>query len=128
MMSIKAYAYLFALLAIFWPFFLLFGHWELWKIAALIILSGALFTLVANYCSSKEVTFINGLSVISATMRSGCSDITIIYLLPFFLYIYILFFVHTVIGLVIGREYTQARWRKFTDKYYAIIADRMKKQ
>jgi glucan phosphoethanolaminetransferase (alkaline phosphatase superfamily) len=126
MASYKSYAYFFALLAIFWPLFLLFGHWELWKIGVLIVLSGALFALVADYSSSKDVTFINGLAVISATMRSGCADVTIIYMMPFFLFIYALFFVHTVIGLIRGREYTQAQWRKFTDKYFLILQKRMK--
>jgi hypothetical protein len=128
MVTAKLYAYLLALLVTLWPLFLLLTAMPLFKIILLIVLSAALWVLVGKFCDSPHVSFINGLSIISATMRSGCADITIIYALPFLVGVYLIFVFHTVVGLVRGRQYTQDKWLKFTDKYYAIMAKRIKKQ
>jgi hypothetical protein len=127
MMTAKAYAYLLTALVILWPLFLLLASVPLWKILFLIALSAGLWVLVWRYCSSPEAPFLNGLGVISATMFSGCADLTIIYLLPFLVIVYLIFVVHTLIGLVHGRQYTQEKWIHFTDRYYAIMVKRMKK-
>ncbi len=128
MIPVKGYAYLLILLVTLWPLFLLFTTMPLYKILILIALSLALLTLVWNFCTSKDTSFVNGLAVISATMTSGCANITIIYLLPFLTFVYLICVFQSVIGLVRGRRYTQAQWIKFTDKYYAILSNRMKKQ
>ena len=128
MVTAKIYAYLLALVVTLWPLFLLLTSMPLFKILALIALSVALWVLVWKFCDSPQASFMNGLSVISATMRSGCADITIIYVLPFLVGVYLIFVFHTVVGLVRGRQYTQAKWLKFTDKYYAIMAKRIKRQ
>jgi len=109
------------------PFSIVYTH-ALYKILILIALSIALLTLVWNFCTSKDTSFVNGLAVISATMTSGCANITIIYLLPFLVVVYLICVFQSVVGLVRGRHYTQAQWIKFTDKYYAILSNRMKKQ
>ena len=126
MFPVKLYAYMFMLLAIFWPLFLLLGPMDPWKIAVLVAMSLGLFVLVSKLSGSKEVTFIDGLAVIAATMRSGCANITLLYVLPYLLVIYLIFIVHTLTGLVYGRAYTQEKWRLFTDKYFAILTGRMK--
>jgi hypothetical protein len=46
--------------------------------------------------------------------------------LPYLLVVYLIFIVQTLIGVATGREYTQAKWRKFTERYFAIIAGTMK--
>jgi hypothetical protein len=128
MIPVKIYPYLLILLVTLWPLFLLFTPMPLYKILILITLSIALLTLVWNFCTSKDTSFVNGLAVISATMTSGCANITILYLLPFLVVVYLICIFQSVVGLVRGRHYTQAQWIKFTDKYYAILSNRMKKQ
>ena len=127
MVSAKAYAYLLTALVILWPLFLLLVSVPFLKILFLIALSAALWVLVWKYAASPETPFLNGLGVISATMFSGCADHTIIYLLPFLVVVYLIFVFHTLIGLVRGRQYTQEKWIHFTNRYYAILAKRMKK-
>ena len=127
MVSAKAYAYLLTALVILWPLFLLLVSVPFLKILFLIALSAALWVLVWKYAASPETPFLNGLGVISATMFSGCADLTIIYLLPFLVVVYLIFVFHTLIGLVRGRQYTQEKWIHFTNRYYAILAKRMKK-
>ena len=128
MVTTKTYAYLLTLLVTLWPLFLLFTAMPLLKILMLIALSAALWVLVWKFCSSPEVSFINGLSVISATMTSGCANVTVIYLLPFLVIVYLIFVFHTIVGLVRGRQYTQDKWIQFTNRYYAILANRMKRK
>jgi hypothetical protein len=124
---VKVYAYMLMLLVIFWPFFLLFAAVPWLKIIILIVISAGLFALVARYASTPEVPFLNGLTVISGALTSGCADFTIIYLLPFLVVVYLIFVYHTIIGLGSGRKYTQYHWTQFTDKFYAILANRLKK-
>ena len=126
MVTAKAYAYLLTAFVILWPLFLLLASVPLWKILFLIALSGGLWVLVWKYATSPETSFLNGLGVISATMFSGCADLTIIYLLPFLVVVYLIFVFYTLIGLVRGRWYTQDKWIHFTNRYYAILAKRMK--
>jgi hypothetical protein len=128
MIPVKTYAYILILLVTLWPLFLLFTPMPFYKIAILIALSIALLTLVWNFCTSKETSFVNGVAIISATMTSGCANITIVYLLPYLLVVYVICVFQSVIGLLHGRSYTQTQWIKFTDKYYAILSNRMKKQ
>ena len=127
MITVKAYAYLLTALVILWPLFLLLASVPFLKILFLIALSAGLWVLVWKYCSSPETSFLNGLGVISATMFSGCADLTIIYLLPFLVIVYLIFVFHTLIGLVHGRQYTQEKWIHFTSRYYAILAKRIRK-
>ena len=127
MVTVKGYAYLLTALVILWPLFLLLADVPLLKIILLIIFCAGLWVLVSKYSSSPETPFLNGIGVISATMFSGCADLTIIYLLPFLVVVYLIFIFHTLTGLVLGRQYTQEKWIHFTNRYYAILAKRMKK-
>jgi hypothetical protein len=127
MVPAKTYAYLLTALVILWPLFLLFAAMPFPKVLFLIVLSAGLWILVWKYSSSSETSFLNGLGVISATMFSGCADLTIIYLLPFLVVVYLIFVFYTFAGLVRGRQYTQDKWIHFTNKYYAILAKRLKK-
>ena len=128
MVTSKIYAYLLALVVTLWPLFLLLTPMPLFKILLLIALSVALWVVVWKFCDSPQASFMNGLSVISATMRSGCADITIIWVLPYLVGVYLIFVFHTVIGLVRGRQCTQEKWLKFTARYYAIMAKRIQKK
>jgi len=128
MVTAKIYAYILALVVTLWPLFLLLTPMPLFKILLLIALSVALWVLVWKFCDSPQGPFIIGLSIIAATMRSGCADLTIIYVLPYLIVVYLIFIFHTVIGLVRGRQYTQGKWYKFTARYYTIMGKRMKRQ
>jgi hypothetical protein len=127
MMPTKTYAYLLVIAVTMWPLFLLLNAVPLWKIILLIIFSIGLLALVWKFCSSAENSFINGLAVISACLTSGCANVTILYLLPFLVIVYLIFVFHTVIGLGSGRQYTRYKWEQFTNRFYAILANRMKK-
>ena len=127
MVTAKGYAYLLTALVVLWPLFLLLASVPILKILFLIALSAGLWVLVWKYASSPETPFLNGIGVISATMFSGCADLTVIYLLPFLVVVYLIFVFYTLIGLVRGRQYTQDKWIQFTNRYYAILAKRMKK-
>jgi len=128
MVTAKIYAYMLALVVTLWPLFLLLTPMPLFKILLLIALSVALWVLVWKFCDSPQGSFIIGLSIIAATMRSGCADLTIIYVLPYLIVVYLIFIFHTVIGLVRGPQYTQGKWYKFTARYYTIMGKRMKRQ
>jgi hypothetical protein len=128
MVTAKIYAYMLALVVTLWPLFLLLTPMPLFKILLLIALSAALWVLVWKFCDSPQGSFIIGLSIIAATMRSGCADLTIIYVLPYLIVVYLIFIFHTVVGLVRGRQYTQAKWYKFTARYYTIMGKRIKRQ
>lgn len=72
-----------------------------------------LLIFVWHYSSSKTVSFFTGLEIISSRLVSGCANITLLYLIPFLFYVYLLFIIHTLIGIFKGRSYTQSQWVKF---------------
>ena len=128
MVTAKIYAYMLALVVTLWPLFLLLTPMPLFKILLLVALSVALWVLFWKFCDSPQGSFIIGLSIIAATMRSGCADLTIIYVLPYLIVVYLIFIFHTVVGLVRGRQYTQGKWYKFTARYYTIMGKRIQRK
>jgi hypothetical protein len=68
---------------------------------------------VWRYCSSPSLSFVDGMNIISSRLTSGCVNITMLYLFPFLLCVYLAFVVFTFIGFVKGRLYTQEKWLHF---------------
>jgi hypothetical protein len=66
--------------------------------------------LVWYYNSLDELSFFKGLSVISASMMSGCANITLLYLPFVLIVVYIIAAFNTLVGLFKGRAYTQEKW------------------
>ena len=66
--------------------------------------------LVWRNNKTSEITFWEGLSIISSTLMSGCANITILYIFPVLLITYFILLANTIIGFFKGKEYTQAKW------------------
>ncbi|MFN3653648.1 MAG: hypothetical protein ACK47B_29055 [Armatimonadota bacterium] len=60
--------------------------------------------------SLKGLSFWEGLCYISGRMMCGCANLTVIYLIPVFWVVLTLMLVHSVIGLFVGKAYTERRW------------------
>lgn len=82
------------------------------------IINTLLIFLVWYFCSQPGMPFFRALGVISASVQSGCIQMTVM-LMPWFLAFALsvaLYF--TIIGLFKGRSYTQERWMKFVTKQF----------
>jgi hypothetical protein len=116
--------YVFFLIGIvtLWPLFLLISSWplalKLVLVILLIILSSLLLFLVWKYTSSNYVSFMKGVNIISANLETGCLNVTILYLIPYLIFVYFLFVYHTFKGFSRGRAYTQQKWYDFVKKRY----------
>jgi hypothetical protein len=116
------------LTVILWPLLLLLANLPWLNIGVLIALNSVLWALVWKSCSTPKNSFLNGLGVIAAALSSGCANITILYVLPFLVIVYVIFIFYSLIGLFRGPQYPQAIWTRFTGQYYAILAKRMGKK
>ncbi len=77
-----------------------------------IVINSFVAILVWYYNSYDELSFFKGLNVISASMMSGCANITVLYLPLVLIVIYFIAAFNTLIGLFKGRPYTQEKWVK----------------
>jgi hypothetical protein len=117
LIPVTAYAYLFFLALIGCPFLVLIWDYPVALALEIIGIDIPLLVLVWHYCSSPQLSFVHGIHVISARLSSGCLNLTIIYLFPFLLFIYLLFIVYSVIGIFKGRIFTQLKWLQFVLKF-----------
>jgi hypothetical protein len=72
--------------------------------------NGATALFVIYRCSSKELDFIRGIDVIAGSSMSGCANVTILYLPPLLVVVYLIALFHSVVSLSLGRGYSQGRW------------------
>jgi hypothetical protein len=71
----------------------------------------ALLIFVWRYNSLPGLSFWKGLCVICSTMMSGCANITMLYIFPVLVVVYVIVVVHSLTGAVKGdRAYAQERW------------------
>jgi hypothetical protein len=56
------------------------------------------------------MSFFAGLETISSCLMSGCFPLTVIYIFPILMVVYIIALFNTCVGLVKGKTYTQERW------------------
>lgn len=113
---IQAYGVLLIAIVTLWPLLLL-GSWSPVSVMSSIAVCIGVLALVWKYCSSSYVSFWTGIHVISARLSSGCFNITIIYLLPFLVVIYLLCIFFTLSGLISGRARAQEKWSTFVLKF-----------
>lgn len=113
---IQAYGILLIALVTLWPLFLL-GSWSPVSVISSIAVCIGVLVLVWKYCSSSYVSFWAGIHVISARLSSGCFNLTIIYLLPFLVVVYIMGIFFTASSLISGRARAQEKWSNFILKF-----------
>jgi hypothetical protein len=103
------YSAFFWLIILAWPTFLKapFGEFYFW-LALVINSATALFVIYR--CSSTELNFVYGIDVIAGSSMSGCANITIIYLPPLLVFVYLIALFYSVVSLFQGRAYSQGRW------------------
>jgi hypothetical protein len=63
------------------------------------------------------VSFWTGIHVISVRLSSGCFNLTILYLLPFLVVVYLISIFFTLEGLITGRACAQEKWANFILKF-----------
>ncbi len=103
------YAGLFLVLLFAWPVFLS-ETLDQRLLAVAFIVNAALAIFVIYQCSSMELSFFRGLDIISGRSMSGCANITIVYLFPLLLVVYLVALFHCLISVFRGRLYAQQRW------------------
>jgi len=103
------YPFIFALIVLGWP-------WAdvdtapMWQTAVKVVVDYGVFALVAYRTSSPTLSFWAGLTRVSMSLRTGCANLTIMIVLPvcFVLYVMAIFF--TLIGLFVGKTWTEDMW------------------
>jgi len=113
----QLYAGIFVFLILVWPLSFAEGTKPhlMWPF---LITNTSLFILVWYFNSHPEMSYFRGLSVICASMMTGCLQMTIM-ILPWvlaFVSLTSLFF--TLVGLIKGRKFTQERWMKLVLAFY----------
>ena len=74
------------------------------------IVSPLLLLWVWKSSSSPSLSFFAGLETISSCLMSGCFPLTVIYIFPILIVVYLIALFNTCIGLAKGKTYTQERW------------------
>ncbi len=100
-------------------FVLLVFGWPLYLVDT-VSLSFFIFILLVNssiainswyQCSSRELSYFAGLNAISASLMSGCANITLLYLPFILIYVHLKSIYYSVFGLYRGRWNAQRRWQ-----------------
>ena len=77
-----------------------------------------LFVLVYYRCSRPDLSFIDGLTLISGSLMSGCANLTIIYIFPLLFLVYAVCVVVTGLGLLLGKTYTENSFLAVVQRFY----------
>jgi len=113
----QLYAGIFVFLILVWPLGFAEGDMQhpMWPV---LITNTSLFILVWYFNSHPEMSYFRGLSVICASMMTGCLQLTIM-ILPWVLaFVYLASLFLTLVGLIKGRKFTQGRWMKLVMGFY----------
>jgi hypothetical protein len=113
---IQTYGFVLIALITLWPLLLL-GAWSSGSVVASIAISIGVLALVWRYCSSSYVSFWTGIHVISVRLSSGCFNLTILYLLPLLVIVYLISIFFTLAGVITGRSHSQEKWANFILKF-----------
>jgi hypothetical protein len=111
------YSAIFWVIVCLWPFALQerLGEPMTWGLA---VANAAMIVFVAVRCSSREIGFVGGLDIIAGSMMSGCANITILYLPPLLLGVYLVAAYHSLVSLARGRDYSQDRWTSLVRRFH----------
>jgi hypothetical protein len=113
----NAYAYIAVGLATLWPCIMLIWAWPLALVIPLTLLSIVLFIFVWKRVSSQECTLLLGFEVISTKLASGCANISILYLPPFLMIVYLICLFYAIVSTWSGKTHAQTWWLKFIYKF-----------
>lgn len=117
-MTPEVYAFLFTCGILAWPFLLIeeasSGRW----FTAALLLNTAFFAFAWLSCSTKSCSYWNGLKMVSASMMTGCANITIFVLPPVLLYVFLFSVGVSIVGLWKGREWKHERWERMIVGFY----------
>jgi hypothetical protein len=116
----RLYTGFFVLFVLYWPSGLFLRGLSEGKPSQLIvpIINTLLFFLAWYFCSQPGMPFFRALGVMSASVQSGCAQMTLM-LMPWVLaYSLSAALYFTIVGLFKGRSYTQERWMKFVTKQF----------
>ena len=104
------YAGMFLLLVFAWPLF--FSEVVPAPLLIIMLVANGCIAVNAWYqCSSRELSYFAALNIISASLMSGCANITLLYL-PFVLLVaYLCSIYFSVLGLLRGRWHAQQSWQ-----------------
>ncbi len=117
----KYYIFVFLTLIILIPLIILspmliFQQTQVFYILLLIAnVLGMVFTWRRN--SSKHLSFLKGLEIITKANMSGCANLTMIYIFPVLLIAYSTAFFNAVLGLKKGKKFTEQKWIQVVDEY-----------
>jgi len=70
----------------------------------------ALLIFVWNRCSAPELSFWDGLRIISGRNMSGCANITLIYIYPLLFVVYLIALFHSLLSIFQGGDYSRSKW------------------
>lgn len=88
-----------------------------------------LFLVIANLCgveftaqrnSSKPLSFLKGLEIITKANMSGCANLTLLYIFPVLVTAYSIAFFNALVGLKQGKQFTEQKWIQLVDEYQAL--------
>ena len=77
-----------------------------------LIANALLLRLVWQRCSSRALSFFEGLETVAGRNMSGCANITQIYLFPVLTILYFRATFHTLAGLKREKKYTEWKWQE----------------
>lgn len=104
------YAGIFLLSVFGWPLYL--ADTAPLPILIFILLVNSIIAVNSWYqCSSRELSYFAGLNAISASLMSGCANITLLYLPFVLIFVYLKSIYYSILGLCCGRQYAQWRWQ-----------------
>src|SRR5258707_14159462 len=84
----------------------------------LLVLNGVTALFVIYRCSSKGLHFVHGIDIIAGSLMSGCANITILYLPPLLIVVYLIALYHSLVSFFRGREYSQGRWLVMVEGFH----------
>ncbi len=68
-------------------------------------------------CSSRALSFDEGMDAIAQTQMSGCGNITLLYIFPHLLFAYLRALLYVVLGLSKEKKYTEQKWKEMVKEY-----------
>ena len=100
------YTFMFYLLLLSWPLY--FHDKPYWCYPSLA--ANTIVFVVVNYYVGKYVSLYQGLNTASGSFMIGCANITIIYIFPALLIVYLGAVLKSMFGVIKGRDYSSNAW------------------
>jgi len=96
-----------------WLFLRLDSDWKFWTVEAVdVILLGFVWWATTN----RDFNFWTSLLLIARRNQSGCFNLTVIYMVPLLLVMYVIGIVLSVIGIKAGKAWVERTWVRIVCK------------